>query len=318
MDCCRPFIRQMPFERFSKRGTLVALILSALYLSWVWLVIGLRGDHFALLLVCLILYFGTQLSRKAFFGLCLFAIYWLIYDSLRIYPNHEFNPVRIQELYELEKSFFGFTYNGQIVTPNEFWASNTKPVLDLLSGIFYLCWVPVPFLFAVWLLFKDKRTLLDFSFAFLLTNILGFILYYMYPAAPPWYVETYGFEKNFSVPGSEAGLANFDALLGIHLFKDMYIKNSNVFAAVPSLHAAYPIISLYFALKKRLRLTSILFFVILTGIWFSAIYTRHHYIIDVLLGALCALTTLFVYEKIILKTRANRWINQYVDSRLTA
>jgi membrane-associated phospholipid phosphatase len=230
---------------------------------------------------------------------------------MRIYPNFEFNPVHIREPYLFEKSWFGFEYNGGRMTPNEYFASNTHPVLDVLSGLFYLCWVPVPLMFAVWLFFRDKRLLLDFSLAFLLTNIFGFILYYAYPAAAPWYVELYGFQENFSIPGNEAGLANFDRILGVSLFQGMYARNANVFAAIPSLHAAYPLITLYFGWKKKLQLASWVFLIILAGIWFSAVYSRHHYILDVLLGALCAVLTIILYEKVILKTSVNNWLSGY-------
>jgi len=156
--------------------------------------------------------------------------------------------------------------------------------------------------------------LLDFSLAFLLTNILGFALYYLYPAAPPWYVALYGFEENFSIPGNEAGLANFDRILGVSVFHGMYAKNANVFAAIPSLHAAYPLVTLYFGIKKRLRLATWLFLVILGGIWLAAVYSRHHYIIDVLLGALCAVATIVVFEKVVLKTRVNGWLERYAEA----
>ncbi|GIV31740.1 MAG: aureobasidin A resistance protein [Saprospiraceae bacterium] len=244
-------------------------------------------------------------------ALVFFIIYWVLYDSMRVYPNYEFNPVHIREPYELEKLLFGFTWNGEVVTPNEFFAQHTHPMTDFLSGLFYLSWVPVPLAFAVWLYFKNKRILLDFSLAFLLTNIFGFILYYLYPAAPPWYVEIHGFAEHFNIPGNEAGLANFDRLLGVSLFHDMYARNANVFAAIPSLHAAYPLVTLYFAWKLRLRLASGMFLIILAGIWFSAVYTRHHYIIDVILGALCAVFTLIIYNHFILKSRINHWLEAY-------
>jgi hypothetical protein len=199
------------------------------------------------------------------------------------------------------------------VTPNEFFETNTHPVLDVLSGLFYLCWVPVPLMFSIWLFFKDKRMLLDFSLAFLLTNIFGFMLYYAYPAAPPWYVELHGFQENFSIPGNEAGLANFDRILGVQLFHSMYAKNANVFAAIPSLHAAYPLLTLYFGVKKKLRAASWLFLVILGGIWFSAVYSRHHYIIDVLLGAACTVATIIIYEKVVLRTRVDGWLGRYAE-----
>jgi membrane-associated phospholipid phosphatase len=94
----------------------------------------------------------------------------------------------------------------------------------------------------------------------------------------------------------------------------MYAKNSNVFAAIPSLHAAYPVISLYFAVKMRLRLASFMFLVILLGIWFSAVYSRHHYILDVLLGAACAVATILVFEKLVLKTKVDKWLQRYATA----
>ncbi|MEZ4963039.1 MAG: phosphatase PAP2 family protein [Saprospiraceae bacterium] len=301
------------FERFRMRETLWALGLAAAYLLWVAFVVGFRNDHLVFTALCLSLYFANGTSRKVLLALFFFVLYWVIYDSMRIYPNHAFNPVHVQQPYDLEKALFGFQYNGAVVTPNEFFEKNTNPVLDVLSGLFYLCWVPVPLMFAIWLFFKDKRMLLDFSLAFLLTNIFGFMLYYAYPAAPPWYVELHGFQENFSIPGNEAGLANFDRILGVQLFHGMYAKNANVFAAIPSLHAAYPILTLYFGVKKKLWAASWVFLVILGGIWFSAVYSRHHYIIDVLLGAACAVATILVYEKVVLRTRVNGWLERYAE-----
>ncbi len=303
----------MAFERFSKKESFVALGLALLYLLWVVLVVGYRSDHLVFVALCLGLFFGGETSRKVIMALFFFILYWVIYDSLRIFPNYEFNPVHIQEPYNIEKSLFGFEYLGQIVTPNEFFEQNTHPIADVASGLFYLSWVPVPIAFAIWLFFRDKRMLLDFSFAFLLTNLFGFVLYYAYPAAPPWYVEMHGFIENFSIPGNEAGLANFDRIMGIPLFHGMYAKNANVFAAIPSLHSAYPILPLYFALKRRMKLAAVVFFIICLGIWGTAVYSRHHYIIDVILGVLCAVATIIVLERFVLRTRVDGWLDRYAE-----
>ncbi len=301
----------MVFERFPRKETTIVLGLAVAYLLWTSLVLGLRTDHFAFVVLCLGLFFGSNTTRKVVMALIFFAIYWLVYDSMRVLPNFEVNPVHVREPYDIEKSLFGFQYIGQQVTPNEFFAINTHPVADVLSGLFYLCWVPVPIAFALWLFFKDKRMLLDFSLSFLLVNLFGFVLYYAYPAAAPWYVELHGFQENFNIPGNEAGLANFDRILGVNLFHSMYAKNANVFAAIPSLHAAYPLITLYFGWKMRLRGASFMFLVILLGIWWAAVYSRHHYIIDVLLGAACAVATILVFEKIVRKSRVDGWLGRY-------
>ncbi|MDP9961845.1 phosphatase PAP2 family protein [Chryseobacterium lathyri] len=191
---------------------------------------------------------------------------------------------------------FGFLEENKIVTPNEYFALHHNKFFDVLSGIFYLSWVPVPIGLTIYFLYKNKKESMHLPLAFLLVNLIGFIVYYMYPAAPPWYVAKYGFEFLKQTPGSPAGLSRFDQALNINLFQSMYQKSSNVFAAMPSLHSAYPIVSLYFAVKKRLIWGSLLISLTALGIWFFAVYTSHHYILDVIGGVFCAGAGISIFE----------------------
>lgn len=174
-----------------------------------------------------------------------------------------------------------------------------------MAGIFYLCWVPVPLAFAIFLYLKgDKRNYLRFSLAFLFVNLLGFCGYYIHPAAPPWYAINYGFTPILNTPGNVAGLGRFDTLLGINIFHSIYGKNANVFAAVPSLHAAYMLIAtVYAAISKQKHITTIVFAFICMGIWWTAVYSCHHYIIDVLLGILTAVLGILILEKVLFKIK---------------
>lgn len=233
---------------------------------------------------------------------------------MKILPNYDVNPVHVAEPYEIEKSLFGIKTDQGILTPNEVCKQHNSTFLYVLSGIFYLCWVPVPLIFGIYLFFAKKRKLLiQFGAAFLFTNIFGFILYYLYPAAPPWYVDLYGFEENFSIPGNSAGLQVFDQFFGVKLFDAMYAKSSNVFAAIPSLHAAYPVVLFYYGMKLKKPMINILFFVILIGIWFAAVYSMHHYIIDVILGAFCAIFAIIIFQKVILKTKIKLKLDSYAS-----
>jgi hypothetical protein len=117
-----------------------------------------------------------------------------------------------------------------------------------------------------------------------LINFLGFIVYYTYPAAPPWYVQYYGFNFHPGTHGNTGGLAKFDAYFHAGIFKSIYSKGSNVFAAMPSLHSSYPVAVLYYGLKNKLRYINIIFVVVMLGIWFTAVYASHHYVVDVLAG----------------------------------
>ncbi|WP_373843122.1 phosphatase PAP2 family protein, partial [Bacteroides heparinolyticus] len=82
----------------------------------------------------------------------------------------------------------------------------------------------------------------------------------------------------------------------------IYGRNANVFAAVPSLHAAYMVVTLVYAIINRCRKWLIaLFSVIMAGIWWTAVYSGHHYLIDVLLGILCAMLGILFFEKGVMK-----------------
>ncbi len=231
---------------------------------------------------------------------------------MRLYPNFNFNTIEILEPYNLEKTLFGIQSATGTVTPNEYLAEHTDPVSDFLSGVFYLTWVPLPMMYCIYLFFSDKKMLLRFSGTFLLANIIGFTIYYLYPAAPPWYVEHFGFEVDFSIPGNAAQLLRFDDIIGYPLFEKMYNKNANVFAAIPSLHSTYPVILLYFASKKKKWWLTLLCFIDVIGIWYAAVYSMHHYIIDVILGALCAIIAIFAFGQIIKNKRISNFIDKYV------
>jgi membrane-associated phospholipid phosphatase len=149
---------------------------------------------------------------------------------------------------------------------------------------------------------------------FLLVNLIGFVVYYIYPAAPPWYIQQYGFKFIANTSGNTAGLHRFDDYFHAGIFNALYAKSSNVFAAMPSLHSAYPLITLYYGIKNRLGFINVLFAVIMMGIWFAAVYSGHHYLLDVLAGVACAITGIFIFQRFIVpnKTFQEVFIKKFV------
>ena len=275
---------------------LLFLVLTALF-------IGLRPEHLLMAGLFLGLFFIGLPTRKLAVALLPFVIFGISYDWMRICPNYEVNPIDVAGLYHAEQALFGIMENGNLITPCEFFAAHHWAVADIFAGIFYLCWVPVPIAFGIWLyLTKSRNIYLRFSMVFLLVNLIGFVGYYVHPAAPPWYAINYGFEPVLHTPGNVAGLGRFDELTGWGIFDSIYGRNANVFAAVPSLHAAYMVVALAYAIIRRCKWYVItLFSVIMVGIWATAIYTCHHYVIDVLLGIGCALIGILLFEKGLMK-----------------
>lgn len=300
--------------RFSKSRLIYFIIFLISYLGLTIGLVGFRQDHLIFLVVIGIAYFSTERTHKFLLSFSFFLLFWIIYDALRALPNYDVNPIQVLEPYLLEKKWFGINHEGSILSPNEYLSNYQNSFLDFISGVYYLMWVPLPLAYGVYLFFKDKSLLLKFSACFLLVNLLGFLVYYLYPAAPPWYYEMNGTKIDFSLLGNAAGLIKFDEIIGLPIFEKMYTKNSNVYAAMPSLHAAYPMILFYFSTKRKNKYISAFFFSVILGIWFAAVYSYHHYIIDLLAGAICAIVTILIYEFIIKQQFANILIEKFVKA----
>lgn len=273
---------------YSPVNILLTSVGSVLYLLVSYCLIGFKPEQLWLIALFNTLYYAGAASRRFITGFSIFILYWILFDYMKAFPNYLYNNVSIETLYQADKKLFGIQSGGIFLTVNEYFLVHQSVYTDILAGLFYLCWVPVPLAFASYLFIKNKSLFLEFAFCFLLVNLIGFAIYYIIPAAPPWYVQQHGFIFTANTPGNTAGLERFDDFFNIHLFSGMYAKSSNVFAAMPSLHSAYPVIVLYYSIKNKFKWMNILFALIMLGIWWAAVYTSHHYVLDVIAGALCA------------------------------
>ena len=298
----------------SRKESLIMAGVLGLWLAVTALCVGFRPEHLWIGLLLAVLFLATGLTRRMVVALLPFIVFGISYDWMNIVHNYEVNPVDIEGIYNAEKSLFGIATSEGVLTPNEFFARHTSAVMDFLGGFFYLCWVPVPILFGLWLYFnRQEKAYLHFALVFLLVNLIGFAGYYIHPAAPPWYVARYGFDFILGTPGDTAGLGAFDQMTGLGIFNGLYGRNANVFAAVPSLHSAYTLVAFIYSLRSRtpgwMRAA---LGIITLGIWFTAVYTSHHYIIDVTLGICCALLGFIVFEQLLMRIPSfARFITRY-------
>lgn len=289
-------------------GLVLWLVVTALF-------VGFRVEHVFLAILIFALFFVCGPTRRLIIALLPFIIFGISYDWMNIVPNYEVNPVDVEGLYNTEKNLFGIAVaEGSVLTPNEFFALHNSPLMDFFAGVFYLCWVPLPIIYGLWLYYSGKRKgYLHFAIVFLLVNLLGFAIYYIHPAAPPWYVASHGFEALPGTHGETAGLGRFDTMTGLGIFDALYARNSNVFAAVPSLHSAYTLVALIYAFRTHSPLAwKVVLAIVTLGIWFTAVYTSHHYIIDVLLGIATAFSGSILFEYGFMKIPAfSRFIDRY-------
>lgn len=291
---------------------LIYVTLSALYFAWFDFVIGIQLKHLMAYSGATICIVGTR-TRRLLFDVSPYLMYAAVYDSMRAFPSYKFNRIRIRDLYNFEKMLFSVRVNDTaVLTVNEYF--NLKEYAGkfrhqviwqmglILCGLFYINWLTIPLGYAVYLYMLDKKRYAVFSAEFILLNFLGFAIYYIYPAAPPWYVCLYGFEMRKDVRGNAANLAMIDEMLGFRIFQSIYSQNSNTFASMPSLHSAYPMLCLLSCIHRRSSHGCTFFSVCCVGIWVAAVYTGHHYVVDVIAGIACAISVFVFIDILVLSS----------------
>lgn len=214
-----------------------------------------------------------------------------IYDSFRFaLPPLIDGHIHVAGPYLLDRALFGV--HGH--TLPELFAHHHWVAADVLAGLAYLGYVVEYLTFAMVLFFSgDAARAHAFALGFLVVNLLGFATYVIYPAAPPWYVMQHGLgPAHVDAAPSAAAAVRFDALVGVHVFRDAYAHSVAVFGALPSLHVAYPALAAILIVRTRTlaraRWGAAAYAVL---VCFSAVYLQHHYVVDVLLGLAYAVIT---------------------------
>ncbi|TMA28913.1 MAG: inositol phosphorylceramide synthase [Deltaproteobacteria bacterium] len=265
-------------------------IFGTVYLAVLLALGGLGPEHLLLVALALALSLWSESSRRiARIGLP-YLLYGLVYDSMRWYEDYIRSPIiHVREPYDFDLRFFGI--HGQ--TPNEWFQQHTSAALDFICGLAYtpLFFIGECIVLSIYfLLTGEERRGVRFTWIFVIANFIGFSCYYIYPAAPPWYVTDHGFAVDMSVRASAAGALRFDTLVGLPIMRGFYGKSADVFGAIPSLHVVYPFLAMVYGWHlRRFRLVAIAYFLL---ICFAAVYLNHHYLIDIFIGLGIALAVM--------------------------
>jgi membrane-associated phospholipid phosphatase len=191
-------------------------------------------------------------------------------------------------LYRWDVAIFGFE-------PTLATQKITTPWLTDLMAVLYAPYLAYPLILMALLSLANRR--LEFqqiSVAVIFTFLLGFTCYAAFPALPPrfYLVQLYTNPVNLNGSFVHDHLQNvWDQLSAVRG------------AAFPSLHVALSSIALFFAfrLRKISKIYRILFYAYLPlvpGLWFSTIYLRHHWFVDILAAwGICALA-IFLSNKV--------------------
>ena len=260
--------------------------------------------------VCVfMIYHRIWLSQGQFFILGLFAITfigrvrtffkeWLLfvwfflgYELLRGLISYVGKNANILPMINIDKSIFGFvpTIKLQSLLYNPVHLS----WYDYLSTLFYLCHLITPLIVGYYFWLKDKVFFRKFALAILVLSYAGFITYIIFPAAPPWIASSLGVIP--PVVGIVEVVTSHFLQTGA-FFPSIYsLAGGNSFAAMPSLHAAFPLMVFFFLFKWNKK-AGIAFIPYVLGVWFSVIYLGEHYFIDVVMGAVYSIVVFLALQ----------------------
>ena len=205
-------------------------------------------------------------------------------------------PWHLQELIDADKLMFA----GQVPSAwlqSHLYHRGTLEPWDIFAAVMYMLHFLAP-LAAGFLLWMTNRELFGkFAIAFVVVAVAGFATYILYPAVPPWMAA----EPLIHVHGTYVwatgghvylpGVQNlqtpilgrwFNSYHGTIFFPFLHLHYDNV-GAIPSEHAAYPLLFFLF-LRRQFGRPAYLAFIYIAAIMFSITYLGQHYVIDAVIG----------------------------------
>ncbi len=234
--------------------------------------------------------------RRWLRGVLPFALFLAAYDALGLARGSVVaRGVHVHWPYWLDKTVFGVGAFNERLSLNELFARHHWAAVDLITGFAYFSYIYAVVGFVIFLAVCDRtaagtQRMHAVGWTFFGVNAASFVTYLLLPVAPPWYVASRGFGPvDANAVGDPGALARIDALTGIPYFQRFYSHCSDVFGSMPSMHCAYPMLLLLFALELRRPwlVGALIAFQVLMS--FSAVYLQHHYVPDIIAGTLYAI-----------------------------
>lgn len=215
----------------------------------------------------------------------------LSYDYLRGLVPKLTESVHIYPMINFDKVIFGALPTNSL--QGWFYIGGTVHWYDYLGVVLYMSHFIVPMVvgFIFWV--KDRKIFKSYFLALLILSYAAFITYIIFPAMPPWMASQQGLiPQVFKV--MDQVFASFAKPVDLpSVYKYVGV---NLVAAVPSLHAAYPVLALFFLVQKY-KAKGLLLLPYVFGVWFAIVYFGEHYVFDIVIGAIYAIIVFVLVTK---------------------
>lgn len=227
-----------------------------------------------------------------FFGLL------LVYDSFRSIADDLNKVVHFWPMIRFDEFLFG----GVLPTAwlQSIWWHGHVSWYDFYFYFFYTMHFLAPVIVALVIWWKRDSLYWSYMWGFIFLSFAGFVTYIIFPAAPPWMAGELGLIHGVHRISSDIWYA-----MGVTNFSEIYSKLSpNEVAAVPSLHAAYPLLMVLFVARAFTWRKVWWLMLYPLSMWLGIVYLGEHYVFDALLGILYALGAYYLSIRLFAWKRA--------------
>lgn len=253
----------------------------------IWRGISVSPDYLLLLMVPVALLSGRVLRFLA--DWVPFIALFLAYEAMRgLATRTGFTP-HVGDLAGAEMWLFG-GHLPTAVLQSTLHRSAVGGALDYFATVVYFCHFVVPLTVGLVLWLVSRTAYLRYVTALLGMSFFAFVVFLLMPSGPPWYAQDHG-----AVTGVTKIISS---TLPSALSPYYQSLNANPLAAMPSLHMAFPVLSLL-ALVSVWPRRGWLFALWCVAVMFSIVYLGEHYVIDALAGTLLAVLSWVVLMRVV-------------------
>jgi membrane-associated phospholipid phosphatase len=152
--------------------------------------------------------------------------------------------------------------------------------------------------------FIARGRFVQYAFTFLACSLAGFATYVIYPAIPPWMASRQG-----ALPHLYRSVDVIWDHVGVDFLANVFSGNpkySNPVGALPSEHAAYPLLFLllfWAVASTRWRVVLVAY---VAAMAFVLVYFAEHYVFDILAGYVYAVAAFWLVGRILKRRSAQR------------
>ena len=278
----------------SGRRRALALLGGAGSIGWVGLFAAEPSfptpDKLLLLALFVGMIFGQ--AKQVFYRLGPFVALLLVYESFRGIAHSLNQRVNFDLLPEADRFLFG---ELPTKTLQNLWWNGQTQWYDFVFYLPYLLHFVLPFALAIVVWKTRESEYWRFITAFIGISFAAFVVFLLFPAAPPWMASDLGLIEPISRISSSVWFS-----LGINDFPSLYNQVApNPVAAVPSLHAAYATLFALFVIKFYKSRWSYISLIYPALIYVGTVYQGEHYAIDEILGGILAVAGFYTSPHIV-------------------